>query len=205
VVLAAAPVRARGGRRSQPSNRIRIAGCRLTSGKIKSEHELAPQPAILYRGGIMEVKEVLQVKDSALFAVHPDSPLSEAVIMMADNDIGSVIVMDGGKLAGMLTFREVLLILAKRQTERRVGPTPPIAEILVVEAMDHNPPTAHPDMDVDELRRMMVDSHTRYVPVMEEDTIVGIVSFHDVAKAVLEERNMENKLLKAYIKDWPAP
>jgi CBS domain-containing protein len=72
----------------------------------------------------MEVKEVLQVKDSALFAVHPDSPLSEAVIMMADNDIGSVIVMEGGKLAGMLTFREVMAILAKRQTERRVGPTP---------------------------------------------------------------------------------
>ncbi|MBL8393537.1 MAG: CBS domain-containing protein [Candidatus Accumulibacter sp.] len=153
----------------------------------------------------MEVKEVLQVKDSALFAVHPDSPLSEAVIMMAENDIGSVIVMDGGKLAGMLTFREVLAILAKRQTERRVGPTPPIAEILVLEAMDRTPQTAHPDMDVDELRRIMVDTHTRYVPVMEEETIVGIVSFHDVAKAVLEERNMENKLLKAYIKDWPSP
>jgi CBS domain-containing protein len=70
----------------------------------------------------MEVKEVLQVKDSALFAVHPDTPLSEAVIMMAENDIGSVIVMEAGKLAGMLTFREVLAILAKRQTERRVGP-----------------------------------------------------------------------------------
>ena len=153
----------------------------------------------------MEVKEVLQVKDSALFAVHPESPLSEAVIMMAENDIGSVIVMEGGKLAGMLTFREVMAILAKRQTERRVGPTPPIAEILVIEAMDRNPPTADPDMDVDELRRIMVDTHTRYVPVMEGDTIVGIVSFHDVAKAVLEERNMENKLLKAYIKDWPSP
>ncbi|HNO12574.1 MAG: CBS domain-containing protein [Candidatus Accumulibacter sp.] len=153
----------------------------------------------------MEVKEVLQVKDSALFAVHPDSPLSEAVIMMAENDIGSVIVMEGGKLAGMLTFREVMAILAKRQTERRVGPTPPIAEILVIEAMDRNPPTADPDMDVDELRRIMVDTHTRYVPVMEGDTIVGIVSFHDVAKAVLEERNLENKLLKAYIKDWPSP
>ena len=153
----------------------------------------------------MEVKEVLQVKDTALFAVHPDSPLSEAVIMMADNDIGSVIVMEGGKLAGMLTFREVMLILAKRQTERRVGPTPPIAEILVIEAMDANPPTTTLEMDVDELRRMMVDSHTRYVPVMEGQTIIGIVSFHDVAKAVLEERNMENKLLKAYIKDWPSP
>ncbi|MBP9803613.1 MAG: CBS domain-containing protein, partial [Candidatus Accumulibacter sp.] len=153
----------------------------------------------------MEVKEVLQVKDTALFAVHPDSPLSEAVIMMSENDIGSVIVMEGGKLAGMLTFREVMAILAKRQSERRVGPTPPIAEILVIEAMDPNPPTSDPDMDVDELRRMMVDTHTRYVPVMEGDTIVGIVSFHDVAKAVLEERNMENKLLKAYIKDWPSP
>ncbi|WP_313951689.1 CBS domain-containing protein [Accumulibacter sp.] len=153
----------------------------------------------------MEVKEVLQVKDTALFAVHPDSPLSEAVIMMADNDIGSVIVTEGGKLAGMLTFREVMLILAKRQTERRVGPTPPIAEILVLEAMHRDPPTTDLEMDVDELRRMMVDTHTRYVPVMEGDTIIGIVSFHDVAKAVLEERNMENKLLKAYIKDWPAP
>jgi CBS domain-containing protein len=71
--------------------------------------------------------------------------------------------------------------------------------------MDRNPRTADPDMDVDELRRIMVDSHTRYVPVMEGDTIVGIVSFHDVAKAVLEERNLENKLLKAYIKDWPSP
>ena len=153
----------------------------------------------------MEVKEVLQVKDSALYTVHPESPLSEAVIMMAENDIGSVIVVENGKLAGMLTFREVMAILAKRQTERRVGPTPPIAEILVIEAMDRTPRTSDPDMDVDELRRIMVDSHTRYVPVMEGDTIVGIVSFHDVAKAVLEERNMENKLLKAYIKDWPSP
>ena len=153
----------------------------------------------------MEVKEVLQVKESALYAVHPDAPLSESVIMMAENDIGSVIVMEGGKLAGMLTFREVLAILAKRQTERRVGPTPPIAEILVIEAMDRNPPTTNLGMDVDELRRIMVDTHTRYVPVMEGDTILGVVSFHDVAKAVLEERNMENKLLKAYIKDWPSP
>ena len=103
----------------------------------------------------MEVREVLKVKDSALFAVHPDSPLSEAVIMMAENDIGCVVVMDGGKLVGVVTFREVLQVLAKRQTERRVGPTPPIAEILVSEAMHANPPTAHPAMDLDELRRLM--------------------------------------------------
>ena len=79
----------------------------------------------------MEVREVLKVKDSALFTAHPNTLLSEAVIMMAENDIGAVVVMEAGKLVGMLTFREVLRILAQRQTERRVGPTPPIAEILV--------------------------------------------------------------------------
>ena len=152
----------------------------------------------------MEVKEVLKVKGSKLFAVHPDSLLSEAVIMMAENDIGSVVVTDEGKLVGILTFREVLLVLAKRQTERRVGPTPPIAEILVSEAMHTNPPTTDASMDLDELRRLMVSTHTRYVPVMDGDTMISVISFHDVAKAVLEERNFENKLLKAYIKDWPA-
>lgn len=152
----------------------------------------------------MEVKEVLEVKDSALFTAHPNTLLSEAVIMMAENDIGAVVVMEAGKLVGMLTFREVLRILAQRQTERRVGPTPPIAEILVGEAMQTDPPTTFPEMDIDALRRLMVTTHTRYVPVMDGDTLVCVISFHDVAKAVLEERNFENKLLKAYIKDWPA-
>ena len=152
----------------------------------------------------MEVREVLKVKDSALFTAHPNTLLSEAVIMMAENDIGAVVVMEAGKLVGMLTFREVLRILAQRQTERRVGPTPPIAEILVGEAMQTEPPITSPDMDVDELRRLMVTTHTRYLPVIDGDTLMCVISFHDVAKAVLEERNFENKLLKAYIKDWPA-
>lgn len=152
----------------------------------------------------MEVREVLKVKDSALFTAHPNTLLSEAVIMMAENDIGAVVVMEAGKLVGMLTFREVLRILAQRQTERRVGPTPPIAEILVGEAMQTDPPITSPEMDVDELRRLMVTTHTRYLPVMDGDTLMCVISFHDVAKAVLEERSFENKLLKAYIKDWPA-
>ena len=155
-------------------------------------------------GAGMEVKEVLELKDSALFTAHPDTPLSEAVIMMAENDIGSVVVMEGGKLVGILTFREVMQVLAKRQSEGRAGPTPPIAEILVGEAMHISPSTTHPSMDLDELRRMMVNTHTRYVPVMDGETLMCVISFHDVAKAVLEERNFENKLLKAYIKDWPA-
>jgi CBS domain-containing protein len=151
----------------------------------------------------MQVKEVLKLKGNTLYSATPETQLSDAVISMADQDIGSLVVIEGGKLAGMLTFREVLAILALRQKERRVGKTPPIAEIKVTEAMQREPVTAHPEMEVDELRRLMVEHHVRYVPVLEGDTLLGVISFHDVAKSVLEEKSFENRMLKAYIKDWP--
>ena len=152
----------------------------------------------------MEVREVLRIKGSTLYTVSPESRLSEAVIAMADQDIGSLVVMEGGKLVGMLTFREVISVLAMRQKEKRVGPTPPIADIRVSEALHRDPITSRPDMDVDELRSIMLEHHARYVPVLEGDTLLGVISFHDVAKAVLEERNFENKMLKGYIKNWPS-
>ena len=151
----------------------------------------------------MEVKEILKLKDSTLYSAHPNTLLSEAVIMMSDHDIGAIVVVEAGQLVGMLTFREVITVLAKRQTERCAGPTPPIAEILVGEAMQANPPTTDPTMDVDDLRKLMVSTHSRYVPVMDGDKILCVISLRDIAKAVLEERNFENRLLKAYIKDWP--
>ena len=152
----------------------------------------------------MQVKEVLKAKaNSTLFSATPATPLSEAVITMADNDIGSLVILEGGRLAGMLTFREVLIKLSKRQREHRVGPTPTFSEIRVIEAMEPNPVTAEPTMEVDELRRIMLQHHARYVPVMDGNTLMGVISFHDVAKAVLEEKSFENKMLKAYIKDWP--
>ena len=152
----------------------------------------------------MEVKEVLRVKGSTLFTVSPESLLSDAVITMSEHDIGSLVVMEAGKLAGILTFREVIGVLAMRQKEKRVGPTPPIADIQVSEALQRDPITSRPDMDVDELRAIMLKHHARYVPVMDGDMLLGVISFHDVAKAVLEERNFENKMLKGYIKNWPA-
>jgi len=152
----------------------------------------------------MKVKEVLKVKGGTVYTVSPDTKLSDAVVTMADQDIGSLMVMEGGRLVGILTFREVIRVLAKRQKERRVGPTPPISEIKVREAMAHHAFVANREMDLDDLRSEMLRSHARYVPVMESDTLLGVISFHDVAKAVLEDKNFENQMLKGYIKNWPA-
>lgn len=152
----------------------------------------------------MKVADILSLKGSTLFTVTPDMTLSDCVVTMAEHDIGSVVVMEGGKLAGMLTFREVIRMVAKRQHEQRSGPTRPVAEILVREVMVNEPTVVAPGVDVNELRRIMIETHTRYVPVMEDGVLLGILSFHDVARAVLDAQSFENRMLKAYIRDWPA-
>jgi CBS domain-containing protein len=155
-------------------------------------------------GADVKVNEILKVKGSTLFTIQPTMKLSDAVVVMAEQDIGSLVVMDKGKLVGMLTFREVIRILAKRQIEQRTGPTPPVAEFLVSEVMNNEPIIVSPELDVNELRRIMLETRQRYLPVMDKQTLLGVISFHDVAKAVLEEQSFENRMLKAYIRDWPA-
>ena len=151
----------------------------------------------------MKVSKILEVKGTTLFTMSPQDSLASAVMVMAEQDIGSIVVMSQGKLAGMLTFREVIRILAKRQAENRVGPTPPVSSFKIAEVMNPTPTVVSPDTDVDQLRKLMVDSHERYLPVMNGEMLMGVVSFHDVAKAVLDKQSFENKMLKAYIRDWP--
>ena len=145
----------------------------------------------------MIVADILSLKGTTLFTVNPDMMLSDAVLIMDEHDIGSVAVMENGKLVGMLTFREVVRMLARRQLEHRSGPTRPVAEIRVRDVMVSDP------VVVNELRRVMVESHARYVPVMDDGVLLGILSFHDVARSVLEAQSFENRMLKAYIRDWP--
>ena len=151
----------------------------------------------------MKVSKILELKGTTLFTMSPQDSLANAVMVMAEHDIGSIVVMAQGRLAGMLTFREVIRILAKRQSENRIGPTPPISSFTIAEVMNPQPTIVNPDMDVDTLRKLMVDSHERSLPVMEGELLMGVISFHDVAKAVLDKQSFENKMLKAYIRDWP--
>jgi CBS domain-containing protein len=143
----------------------------------------------------MKVSDILRVKGNALFTVTPENTLWLAVQSMAENDIGSVVVMERGELVGMLTFREVIKTLYDNQGQ--------LGDQKVRNVMDPSPQTVTPDTDVNEVRRVMLDKHIRYLPVMEGRTLIGVISFYDVAKAVLEEQSFENRMLKAYIRDWP--
>lgn len=139
----------------------------------------------------MRISEILRIKGHTLFTTVPGGPVLDAVKVMAQNDIGSLVVMDRGRLAGMLTFREVLEALAQREGS--------LGAVTVDEVYERDPLTATPDLDVMELRRVMLERHARYVPVMDGGTLLGVVSFHDVAKAVYEDQRFENQMLQSYI------
>ncbi len=144
----------------------------------------------------MKVSDILRVKGNTLYTVGPDQALAEAVELMADKDIGSLVVMAHGDLVGMLTFREVIQCIVRN------GGT--VGSTRVRTAMDDHPLTCTAETELDEVRRMMLDRHARYMPVMESRMLMGVISFYAVAKAVVDSQNFENRMLKAYIRDWPS-
>lgn len=144
----------------------------------------------------MLVREIIQLKGGALFTATPQQLLTSAIDALAGLDVGSLVVMDGGKMVGMLTFREVMLALKKHGSQ--------LDGVLVGDVMVKNPVTAFPDMEANDLRRLMIEKRSRYLPVIDGEALMGVISFLDVAKAVLEEQSFENKMLKSYIKNWPA-
>ena len=144
----------------------------------------------------MQVKEILRVKGNRLITAEPGGRAVDAVKTMAEQNLGSLVVLDQGRMAGMLTFHELLEALAKRGGA--------LGELKVSEIMVRDPVTASPEMEVNDLRRTMLETGARYLPVMQDGKLIGVISFRDVAKAVLEEQDFENKMLKGYIKNWPA-
>ncbi|MCM2478368.1 CBS domain-containing protein [Serpentinimonas maccroryi] len=143
----------------------------------------------------MKVSDILRVKGGTLYTVSPDVPLSQAVQTMAELDIGSLAVMEHGELVGMLTFREVLHTVARNSGNCGAG--------TVRAVMDDHPMSCTSQTDLEQVRPLMLQKHTRYMPVMDDRMLMGVISFYDVAKAVVEAQNFENKMLKAYIRDWP--
>jgi CBS domain-containing protein len=143
----------------------------------------------------MRVREILSVKGRVLYTIAPEKKLSTAIAAMSERDVGSLACIQDGRMVGMLTFREIVKALHARGASW--------GAVTVGEIMVPDPVVGQPDMEVDELRRLMVERHMRYLPIMDGDTLLGVISFHDVAKAVLEDQGFENRMLKAYISDCP--
>ena len=143
----------------------------------------------------MKVRDILALKGSALYTITPEDSLAHAAEVMAEKDIGSLVVISHGLVVGILTFREVI------QAAVRNGGS--FGTTSVYRAMNPGPLICTLETELDEVRRMMVGHHARYLPVIEKQVLQGVISFYDVAKTVVDRQDFENRMLKAYIKDWP--
>ncbi|HUJ87300.1 MAG TPA: CBS domain-containing protein [Burkholderiales bacterium] len=144
----------------------------------------------------MQVKEILRIKGNRLLSVEPSERVTQAARTMAEQNLGSLVVIERGRMVGMLSFHEIMEALAARGGA--------LGELEVGEIMERDPVSTRPDMEVNDLRRTMLESGARYLPVLQDDKLLGVISFRDVAKAVLEAQDLENKMLKGYMKESPA-
>jgi len=145
---------------------------------------------------MLKVSEILRVKGDTLYTASPDTPLPKAIECMAEQDIGSLVIMEHGQLVGMLTFREIIRHLHEKQDEA--------SRYTVRSIMDDAPVSVSPNTDFEEVQRLMLEKHARYIPVMDGPTLMGVISFYDMAAAIVAAQEFENNMLKAYIRDWPS-
>ena len=145
----------------------------------------------------MIIKDILNLKGRTIFSIAPHGRVADAVSTMVQNDIGSLVVLESedGQMSGMLTFREVL-----RGLDGQKGN---LGDLPVSAVMVRDPLVCGLDETSEAVRDRMTQQHVRYVPVVDDGRLLGVISFHDIAKAAIKEASFENRLLKQYIKNWP--
>jgi CBS domain-containing protein len=143
---------------------------------------------------MLRVHDVLALKGHAIYTIAPSETLKKAIDALVTHDVGSLLVVEKGYLTGLLTFREVLKALHESDS---------IATRTVRDCMLTDFYIANPNDSISHVAEELLQRKVRYVPVVEADSIYGIISFHDIQKSELEERHFENQLLKRYIKNWP--
>lgn len=144
----------------------------------------------------MLIREILASKDSAeIFCIAPNATVAEAVKLMVQNAIGSLVVMENGVMVGYITERNVIHGMAEKGCA--------LAEIKVSEVMDKEPFVGSPEDSVDYARDVMTKNRIGHLVVMDGDKLLGVISLHDIARTSLKYAHYQNELLKRYIKHWP--
>ncbi len=138
-----------------------------------------------------QVKHLLEGKGSKVFSIAPDAPVLEAIKHMAEHHVGALLVMRGDELVGVLSERDYArkVILQGRSSSQTA-----VSDIMTVE-----PLTVGPDTDVFECMRLCTDSRIRHLPVVHENTVVGVISIGDLVKAVIDAQAEEIEHLQRYI------
>jgi CBS domain-containing protein len=127
-----------------------------------------------------------------VFAVSPDDTVYDALMLMAERNIGAVLVMEGGELRGILTERDYA---RKGIVQGRASKDTLVAEIMTPRII-----CVAPGVTADECMVLMTDQRVRHLPVMEAGRVVGVVSIGDVVRAILDEQRSTIDSLQSFIR-----
>jgi CBS domain-containing protein len=137
------------------------------------------------------VAHLIASKGSDVWSVPPDASVYEALETMAEHNVGALIVVDGGRLVGILSERDYarkVILLARGSRETRVD-----------EIMTPDPITVATTTTISECMQLMTDNRFRHLPVVEDDEIAGVVSIGDVVRGVIEAQQFMIEQLESYI------
>jgi CBS domain-containing protein len=138
-----------------------------------------------------QVKHLLEGKGNAVYTITPEAPVLDAIRMMAERSVGALPVMRGEALAGIVTERDYARkVILKGRSSRET----PVADI-----MTPAPTSVAPATTVDECMRLCTELRVRHLPVLDNNTLVGIVSIGDLVKAVIDDQAAEIDHLQRYI------
>ncbi|MCG8277300.1 CBS domain-containing protein [Stenotrophomonas sp. NLF4-10] len=137
------------------------------------------------------VRQLLGNKTPEIHAVTPQAAVIDAIRLMAEKGIGAVLVMEGARLAGILSERDYARKIVLRERSSR---DTPVAEIMTAEVV-----TVAPSATVEHCLQLVTDRRIRHLPVVEEGGVVGVISIGDLVKAVIEEQRQELGQLQQYI------
>lgn len=147
----------------------------------------------------MKISHILKRKGQTYFSIEADQPLSEAVRLMIHHRIGSLVVMESGRLVSIVTERDVVWAAGSHGSN--------LTHMKVRDIMAKKLVTCGAEDSLDHAMDLMTQNPTkqriRHLPVMESGKLIGVISIGDIVHALLTEREFENKLLKTYIKNWP--
>jgi CBS domain-containing protein len=131
------------------------------------------------------------VKGYDIWTIDPNATVYVALRLMADKDVGALLVMDGETLVGIISERDYSRkIILKGKTSR---------ETQVHEAMMSTFPNIHPDQTIEECMELMTRHHTRYVPVIEDDHLIGVISLGDVVRSIIYKQRETIKDLEKFV------
>jgi CBS domain-containing protein len=140
---------------------------------------------------MMTVKHVLDQKGHDVYFIHPDASVFDAIKMMAENNIGSLVVLDDGKLVGLIAERHYAReIILRGRTSRGT---------LVRDIMSKEVICARSDQPVEECMAVMTAKGVRHLPVLEHGQLVGIVSLGDMVKSVISDQKFMIEQLEHFI------